>query len=527
MSQAPTSIPLDLDPAPASTVTGGLGPQPADILALLAALPGAPAAASKGASGHAAVFGATPSFSHFLPKPVAAAGNAGLPVRAAAGQPVLQVAPVEEPQAGAAAPAPTVAVPEAGPPSLDEKAPEEGGAGRQLAPGPSNPAGTKPAKKAAPVGAEVPILAQSPADWQAAAVTAAGQLDNPALVNQVPFREQPHEPAARGQAMASPSVPPGGNLPAVAPADHLPGVAPADHASLAEIQTRPQTGSAQVPLLPIPAGEPHAKPATPSPAFPLATSEDAGDPGTGGGEKFAAAAAQVLSEPGVGQKSFEKKSLTSANQVDPHYQARVGITSAPLASAMPTQNADRSSPAGPADLFRTVPSQVGVNGRMAGTQPEASPNVRAAQAVDAVVALVDAQAGRAQGSASAVRLNFNFNGDDLAVRVTVSNGVVHTQFRTDSQELRDAIATQWQASPSASGSSLSFLRPSFTGASAAGDSAPGTDGGASRRQESPETGEQGRGWTFARTVPGAEPGKQSGAADLEPAASAGHLHAFA
>jgi hypothetical protein len=143
------------------------------------------------------------------------------------------------------------------------------------------------------------------------------------------------------------------------------------------------------------------------------------------------------------------------------------------------------------------------------------------------VALVDAQVGRAQGTASAVRLNFNFNGDDLAVRVVVSNGVVHTQFRTDSPELREAIATQWQSAPTAAGGALNFLKPSFSSSSSQGDPAPGPDGGASRRQESPETGEQGRGSTFARPGPGAAPGKPSRTADNEPAAPAGRLHAFA
>jgi hypothetical protein len=94
--------------------------------------------------------------------------------------------------------------------------------------------------------------------------------------------------------------------------------------------------------------------------------------------------------------------------------------------------------------------------------------------VDAVVKLVDAQTGRSQAPVSAVSLNFKFGSDDLAIRVEWRNGEVHTQFRTDSVDLRSALASQWQAmAPSAAGRTTQFADPVF---SAGGSSSAATTG---------------------------------------------------
>jgi hypothetical protein len=95
-------------------------------------------------------------------------------------------------------------------------------------------------------------------------------------------------------------------------------------------------------------------------------------------------------------------------------------------------------------------------------------------AVDAVVKLVDAQSGRSQAPVSAVSLNFKFGSDDLAIRVEWRNGEVHTQFRTDSADLRSALASQWQAmAPSAAGRTVQFANPVF---STGGDSSASSTG---------------------------------------------------
>jgi hypothetical protein len=127
-----------------------------------------------------------------------------------------------------------------------------------------------------------------------------------------------------------------------------------------------------------------------------------------------------------------------------------------------------------------------------------------------------------------VKINFNFNGDDLAVRIQVSNGSVHTQFRTDSSELRDAISAQWQSVASTpAGRGMNFLQPSFSSANGSPDAALTFDGGnASRRQDSPESEGRTPSWASSDFEPGSssEPAPAPAPAALS---TARHLHTFA
>lgn len=66
------------------------------------------------------------------------------------------------------------------------------------------------------------------------------------------------------------------------------------------------------------------------------------------------------------------------------------------------------------------------------------------QAVETILNVVDAQRSR-EAEAGVVNLHFRFAGEDLAVRVQLRGGEVHTQFRTDSAELRAALASEWRA----------------------------------------------------------------------------------
>jgi hypothetical protein len=256
------------------------------------------------------------------------------------------------------------------------------------------------------------------------------------------------------------------------------------------------------------------------------------------GAKIAAAVSQTSAPVGSGENSSEKKSLDSDNQRDSSYAADIGIGSAQSMPAMATATANHPPPTFGADLPGAVstqtlstPSLVSQTlepGRAAGPGIEASPDVRAAHAVDTVVALVDAQTTRAQGAASAVKINFNFNGDDLAVRIQVSNGSVHTQFRTDSPELRDAISAQWQSVASTpTGRGMNFLQPSFSGANGSPDAALTFDGGnASRRQDSPESQGRTPSWASSDFEPDSslEPAPAPTPAALS---TARHLHTFA
>jgi hypothetical protein len=214
-------------------------------------------------------------------------------------------------------------------------------------------------------------------------------------------------------------------------------------------------------------------------------------------------------------------------QEDAKSLSGLGIAGAPQASAMPAQTAERTAPASGAEFLKAIPGQDAGNLRTQPPVPATQPNLRAAQAVETVVSLVDAQVGNSQGSASAVRINFNFNGNDLAVRVAVSDGAVHTQFRTDSPELREAIALQWQeAAPSLPGRALNFLQPAFSGNSGSPDSASGSDGGGPRREAFPDSGATAPSREPPISRPAAPP--QAAATRAEPIPGAGRrLHAFA
>jgi hypothetical protein len=89
------------------------------------------------------------------------------------------------------------------------------------------------------------------------------------------------------------------------------------------------------------------------------------------------------------------------------------------------------------------------------------PQTLATGAVENALQVTDLQAAASVGAQSAVNLKFSVAGESLSVRVALQGGQVHTQFRTDSGELRTALAHEWQSVSSPSGSSR-FADPVFT-----------------------------------------------------------------
>jgi hypothetical protein len=199
-----------------------------------------------------------------------------------------------------------------------------------------------------------------------------------------------------------------------------------------------------------------------------------------------------------GDNGVQKKTLDAYLQQDASNAGSIGIGSANAPTAMPAATADHPSQTLGVDLSGSLQVQVPGGAQASGAAHGQPLAARAAQAVETVVSRVDAQVSRAQGSSSAVKLNFNFNGDDLAVRIEMSNGVVRTQFRTDSPELKGAIASEWQAaSPALQGRNLVFSAPSFSGSGGQSDAALTSDGGASRRQQAGEPDSQVQTWSPA------------------------------
>lgn len=96
---------------------------------------------------------------------------------------------------------------------------------------------------------------------------------------------------------------------------------------------------------------------------------------------------------------------------------------------------------------------------------------------------------------SAVEVKFNFKDEtELSVRLAYRDGDVHTTFRTDSAELRAALAREWQgyaANVAQESRSYRIAEPAFTGSNSFSDAAQSRDSGsaaggdARNRQQSP------------------------------------------
>jgi len=93
----------------------------------------------------------------------------------------------------------------------------------------------------------------------------------------------------------------------------------------------------------------------------------------------------------------------------------------------------------------------------------------AERAVATVTNLVDTQFTASMQKAGSVQLRLKFGGEDLSVRVELRDGAVHTDFRTDSPELRAALNREWQAVASQSSEALRrFVEPVFSPSSSNG-----------------------------------------------------------
>jgi hypothetical protein len=199
------------------------------------------------------------------------------------------------------------------------------------------------------------------------------------------------------------------------------------------------------------------------------------------GENIAAEAKQsesaIESEPLPGIK----------NSVDPTkepvatHSKSVGTSVANFSASMNNQAFNQSTAVAPTDGVSAVLSRI--PDRQAGLDMMQASSANSA--VESALQVGDHQAAATQGTQSSVNLRFNVGGEDLAVRVALQAGQVHTQFNTASSDLRSALSHEWQAAvPSVSGVSR-FAEPVFTGGSR-DLSDPGQEG---RRQSSPDRGD--------------------------------------
>ena len=123
------------------------------------------------------------------------------------------------------------------------------------------------------------------------------------------------------------------------------------------------------------------------------------------------------------------------------------------------------------------------------TATTAAANLTARNAVETVVKLAAAQAAQTEGGGHTVNLGFKFGEENLSVRVEMRDGQVHTQFSTDSNELRAAITSEWQSfSDSSSSRTFHFTDPVFTsGSGQTASFSPNSGDSAQRQQSQPES----------------------------------------
>jgi len=212
----------------------------------------------------------------------------------------------------------------------------------------------------------------------------------------------------------------------------------------------------------------------------------------GGGQEFAkgtakfAADAAPVALPSIGAKSAEKKNFLSVDSDDlaKPYSA-VGTSVALRESVMTT-----SAPTAPSPVFAPVslgPKEGGMDlGAMGSLDPKVTvpaPVERMAhRAVEAVAATIERGASQ---PAHSVNLKFSVQGADLMVRVALRSDEVQVTFRTESPELRNALAHEWQLVRSRDPEGvLHAVTPVFTaGDSGNATSHGGRDGGGSFAQQ--------------------------------------------
>ena len=284
----------------------------------------------------------------------------------------------------------------------------------------------------------------------------------------------------------------------------------------------------------------------------------------GQGEKTAGGSPDIAAAPIPDFKSDQINFLKTTEQQVKATSTELGIDVAETPSAMPTTTSNRRStaPAAAASDSPAVPAPRGDGERLvpaAATpafvaptvapvapqpashtdQPVAVPatpaqvSAAAHRAVDAVLASTDRFTPVTQSS---VDLQLSVGDAPLSVRVEIRAGVVHATFRTDSPELRTALAQEWQAAGHQQSADQSLrLAPAVFASSDrasgdAGSALAGQNFSQGRDQSSrsaPEFFSAGSARSQLSAAVTAEPAASPAPSRRSPADSSVRLHAFA
>jgi hypothetical protein len=182
-----------------------------------------------------------------------------------------------------------------------------------------------------------------------------------------------------------------------------------------------------------------------------------------------------------GVSARERKIVNVESKLDKSMLPEAGTAIAKGRAAMSTAQHEVISSPRPLGAVADGTALMGVTGEQRMSAPVTPPVVEtesasfAERAVATVTGLADAQFSVSMQKAGRVQLRLKFGGEDLSVRIELRDGVVHTDFQSDSPELRSAIMQEWQhVAASAAGRSHTFLDPVFS----TGGSALASDAGA-------------------------------------------------
>lgn len=186
--------------------------------------------------------------------------------------------------------------------------------------------------------------------------------------------------------------------------------------------------------------------------------------------------------PATAESTADKNFLTADGMPVAKGQEALGTAVAIRELAMYSRSTP-PLPTHPASGYEAAAVNVGLDSASVAEAalPAPAPQVVASphRAVEAVLTAVDRAAGQTQ---SAVKLDFAIGQESLAVRVELQDGEVRATFRTDSPELRAALAQEWQQVAGSGDRTVKLAPAVFT--SADSDSPTGNSGdGASRQQE--------------------------------------------
>ncbi len=183
-------------------------------------------------------------------------------------------------------------------------------------------------------------------------------------------------------------------------------------------------------------------------------------------EIFAAIDGNVSPEKKIAASAPDKTFLSAANKRVATHEANLGIDVAKLETVMPAATFSNRPPLVVAPLERALDVPVTTTQAPPASLPTVEPALVAHRAVDAVLTAVERFSA---GDRHSVQLQFSVGGADLSVRVELRGEAVRTTFRTDSPELRNALAHEWQAaSPQSADRSVRLTPPEFSSNHTAG-----------------------------------------------------------